>query len=71
VTGYFDDGSSSSIDFNMSGTTQNFAITWGGLTRVVFDNLGDDPTSIPLIRASEVPIPAAVWLFGSALAALG
>jgi hypothetical protein len=71
VTGYFDDGSSSFADFSMSDSAQNFILSWSGLTQVKFDNLGDDPTSIPLIRASEVPVPAAVWLFGSALAGLG
>lgn len=71
VTGYFDDGSSSFADFDISDTAQSFALPWAGLTRVVFDNLGDDPTAMGIIRVSEVPLPAAFWLFGSALAGLG
>jgi hypothetical protein len=32
---------------------------------------GDSATGVFLVRSSVVPIPAAVWLFGSALAGLG
>ena len=45
--------------FSFAGTAQSFNLTTAGLNNVAFDNI------------SAVPVPAAAWLFGSALAMFG
>ncbi len=70
VTGFFKDGSSDSLLFQMDNVAGTFAIGWDNLDRVVFDNLDDDPTSMPRLVASQVPLPAGFWLLGSALLAM-
>jgi hypothetical protein len=45
--------------FNFSGTAQSFDLTTAGVNGIALDNI------------SAVPVPAAAWLFGSALAMFG
>jgi len=45
--------------FNFEGTAQSFNLTAAGVSGVAFDNI------------SNVPVPAAAWLFGTGLAMFG
>jgi hypothetical protein len=47
-----------------------FDSSWAGLSYITADGLGAAP-GIDNVQLNAVPIPAAVWLFGSALAGLG
>ena len=80
VTGTFADNSQTSVSFNnVTGLFETLSpgIGWDNLASVSFaidttNNYSD--LNIPLfdnIVVSAVPVPAAVWLFGSALAGLG
>lgn len=73
VTGYLEAGGTlvETVAVSAVGPAQSFAINWGGLVRVEFDSVSDDGAQIlDNIIATAVPIPAAAWLFGSALAGL-
>jgi len=74
VTGYYAAGGTVTTSFFNIGsvflTTVNFDSSWTGLEKVAFDSAGS-PGIIDNITVQAVPIPAAVWLFGSALAGLG
>jgi len=67
VTGYYAGGGTVQVSIGVSGPF-NFDSSWQDLEKVEFIV---QPGSLDSIKASVVPIPAAVWLFGSALAGLG
>jgi hypothetical protein len=70
VTGYLAGGGQVNTTFITSDfQTLNFSSEWQNLLSVEFDPTVD--MVFDNIAASVVPIPAAVWLFGSALAGLG
>ena len=78
--GFFDDGSSLRLDanllFNPGGDVYTFAPGWTNLSRIeissgFFSSRVNAGFAIDNIQASVVPVPAAAWLFGSALAGLG
>jgi hypothetical protein len=78
VTGYFQSGGLISTSLTIIGSyapTYEFADAWQGLASVQFDTSGGSPVYVDNIVtdvvAAAVPIPAAVWLFGSALTGLG
>jgi hypothetical protein len=74
VTGFLEAGGTVTETFQFEGVLdvfQHYDVNWSGLTSVKFDNLGPNPTILDNLVVSEVPIPAAAWLFGSALAGLG
>jgi hypothetical protein len=81
ITGYLESGGTVTQEINIaSGAAQLFAFdgAWSGLTSVDIEiNLYPDylvccdPFAIDDITLQTVPVPAAVWLFGSALAGLG
>jgi hypothetical protein len=72
VTGFLEGGGTVSATLaSFSGVTQTYNLNWTGLTRLSIGNINGAPTVVDSITASQVPVPAAVWLFGSALAALG
>jgi hypothetical protein len=70
VTGYTS-GESVVQSFILTDASQSFEVNWNSLTRVEFNYFGSEPTIMPTITVSSVPIPAAVWLFGSGLGLLG
>jgi hypothetical protein len=78
ITGFLQAGGTVSQTVNLSSPfiflTVNFDSAWADLDYVEFssDN-GLSPTAIDniAITTTAVPVPAAVWLFGSALAGLG
>jgi hypothetical protein len=72
VTGYFQSGGQISTSLTITGSYvpgYEFSDAWQGLVSVQFDTVGVVYTDN--IVTNVVPIPAAVWLFGSALAGLG
>ena len=72
VTGFFEGGGTVVTSFPIIlDTFQLFDVNWDSLVRVEFDNLGPGPSAVDNIVVSTVPIPAAVWLFGSGLGLLG
>jgi hypothetical protein len=77
VTGYYIGGGSISETIFADGTswqTQAFGAGWSNLDRVEFLTplfVGSGTAALDNIVVSTVPVPAAVWLFGSALAGLG
>jgi hypothetical protein len=76
VIGYLEGGAIISQDFSTIGTI-NFDQTWVDLTSIdILFNLTSGPAtfvvpSVDNITLQAVPVPAAVWLFGSALVGLG
>jgi hypothetical protein len=77
VTGYYAGGGSISTAIFTDGTswqTQAFGAGWSNLDRVEFLTpliAGGGTAALDNIAVSAVPVPAAAWLFGSALAGLG
>lgn len=78
VTGYLQSGGLISQNLTIIGSyapTYSFSDAWQGLVSVQFDTSGGSPVYLDDIYTdvvlSEVPVPAAFWLFGSALAGLG
>jgi len=79
ITGVLDDLSTISVELDSLGgwfDTVDFDSSWSGLKSVSvnFETEGNYLFNVPgvdNIVASVVPVPAAVWLFGSALAGLG
>lgn len=76
VTGYLEGGGTLFESVPIDSTSQLIEINWDGLIRVEFNptesvEFGSYPTIIDNITVSAVPIPAAAWLFGSALLGLG
>ena len=84
LSGYYAAGGSVQAEFSLLSTTKINAVLgaeWAELERVEVSVLGDDcfdycprdivVTPIDNLVVTAVPIPAAVWLFGSALAGLG
>jgi hypothetical protein len=79
VTGTFADNSQVSTSFNnVTGLFDTLALGsgWDNLASVSFavDTTNNYPFNVPAfdnIVVSAVPVPAAAWLFGSALAGLG
>jgi hypothetical protein len=72
VVGYLAAGGTLQFDL-VSGaepSTVNFSQAWAGLASVEFIAV-NVPGLLDNIVVNSVPIPAAVWLFGSALAGLG
>jgi len=78
VTGYLDGGGSvsQSITATVGSETVTFGSGWSNLTSIdiVFATSSSNPyavvPSVDNITLQAVPVPAAVWLFGSALAGL-
>ncbi len=79
ITGVLSDYTTISVELGSLGgwfDTVNFDSSWSGLKSVSvnFETEGNYLFNVPgvdNIVASVVPVPAAVWLFGSALAGLG
>ena len=72
VTGFLEGGGTVSATLaSVSGITQTYNLNWTGLTLLSIGNTNGTPTVVDSITASQVPVPAALWLFGSALAGLG
>jgi hypothetical protein len=72
VTGFLEGGGTVSATLaSVSGITQTYNLNWTGLTLLSIGNINGTPTVVDSITASQVPVPAAAWLFGSALAGLG
>jgi len=78
VTGYYASGNSVSVDLapgsGSNWANYTFGAGWQNLYSVDFgSSLGGGPNAVGLdnIVVSTVPIPAAAWLFGSALLGLG
>jgi len=80
VTGYLQGGGQVSATFTLPApssvlvlTTFSFGSEWQGLTSISMStiNTSGSPPVLDNIVVTAVPIPAAVWLFGSALAGLG
>jgi hypothetical protein len=72
VTGFLSGGGQVQLVASGLGETLVFGEQWSGLTRVEFGSAGSNGgQEIDNIVVNAVPIPAAVWLFGSALAGLG
>jgi hypothetical protein len=51
--------------------TANFDAAWSGLASLEIQGGGNNGFYLDNLAMSVVPVPAAVWLFGSALAGLG
>jgi hypothetical protein len=72
VTGFLEGGGTVSATFaSFLGLTQTYNLNWTGLTRLSIGNINGTPTVVKSITASQVPVPAAVWLFASGLGLLG
>jgi len=77
ITGTYAGGGQVSMDLDVYDTgfaTYSFDSSWSNLSSVVFGAslLGSAISMDNMVVASRpVPVPAAVWLFGSALAGLG
>ena len=74
VTGTYVGGGQISTDLDLINvfTTHNFDSNWSNLSSVMFDTTTlYNVLTMDNVVVSVVPIPAAVWLFGSALAGLG
>jgi hypothetical protein len=72
VTGYLESGGQISTSLTITGSyaaDYDFSDAWQGLVSVQFDTVGAVYTDN--IVTNVVPVPAAAWLFGSALAGLG
>jgi len=72
ITGFLAGGGQVSTQVNLTGDYSNFSPGWTGLQSVEFgvSAIGNAITMDNLI-VQAVPLPAAVWLFGPALAGLG
>jgi hypothetical protein len=74
VTGTYQGGGTVALNMPVNSVTQtfNFGSDWSNLDQVVISTSGTPfANAIDNIVLTAVPIPAAVWLFGSALAGLG
>jgi hypothetical protein len=72
VIGNFKSGGQISTTLSFPSTFNfEFGETWQGLTSVEFNSANNSLFYIDDIVTNVVPIPAAAWLFGSALAGLG
>jgi hypothetical protein len=77
VTGFLAGGGTLVEIVALTDSQQLYELNWDGLIRVEFDPnasavFGPLPTMLDnIIVANVVPIPAAVWLFGSAIGLLG
>jgi hypothetical protein len=76
ITGNYANGGQVSLNVGISETWETlvFGAGWSNLTSVDFgatNGLGLNGVVIDNIVVSNVPVPAAAWLFGSALAGLG
>jgi hypothetical protein len=77
VTGYYAGGGSLATTLTASSAgfvwdSAVFDASWNGLRRVEFDASDlDSLAALDNLVVTAVPVPAAVWLFGSGLAALG
>jgi hypothetical protein len=74
LTGTLGGGGTVETTLSVASSPVNYLLgsAWDGLTSVSFSS--DNPVSATILQtmnADVVPIPAAVWLFGSALAGLG
>jgi hypothetical protein len=73
VTGFLADGGQVQLVATGLEETLEFDEQWSGLIRLEFGNSGSEGTGqeIDNIVLTTVPIPAAAWLFGTAIAGLG
>ena len=75
ITGTYAGGGQVSMDLDVvydTFATYSFDSSWSNLSSVVFDvSLLGNSLSMDNMVVTTVPVPAAVWLFGSALAGLG
>ena len=73
MTGYLVGGGTVQIELPLlQSRDESMLIGWSGLTKVEIENAsGAFGMVFDTFEVTAVPIPAAVWLFGSALAGLG
>jgi hypothetical protein len=74
LTGFLGDGGTINTTLLFTENAfENFAFgsEWSGLDRIEFGTASAIAGALDNIVVSQIPIPAAVWLFGSALAVLG
>jgi len=75
ITGYYAGGGSIAVNLSVDQAVLNhqFDSAWSNLDQVVFGTASDSVFfhGVDNISVSAVPVPAAAWLFGSALAGLG
>jgi len=74
ITGYFESGEQITRNLTITGSyavDYELEDVWQGLVSLQFDTAGSSSVYTDNIVTNAVPVPAAVWLFGSALAGLG
>jgi hypothetical protein len=78
ITGYFDDVDMIQTTISVQGwSNYEFTYEWTGLKKIEFSaplplvGFGTSFDNLVMTTPTLVPIPAAVWLFGSALGGLG
>ena len=73
LTGHYSDGGTvqTTIPFAENWITTVLDSSWQNLQQIEFVMAGELITAIDNIVVSTIPIPAAVWLFGSGLGLLG
>ncbi len=82
LTGVFTDGSTTTTQLLFIGPETpppgglnaagiDYTLNWTGLTELKISSLAFEPTGLNSLTLSEIPLPATVWLFASALAAVG
>ena len=70
ITGYLSDGGTLVSNVVDAGAFTNLVLGWSNLTKVEFQSVGSNFGAIDNINVNAVPIPAAAWLFGTALIGL-
>jgi hypothetical protein len=72
VTGYYGDGNLLFTEtFRIDSSRKLIEFTASGLTRLDFTSANSPAIILNSVSVSAIPVPASVWLFGSALTGLG
>jgi hypothetical protein len=73
ITGFRDGIAVYTSTLSVASFQESFTLNWTDIDTVVFDLTVGQPNSFGIdnVSVNVVPIPAAVWLFGSALGLLG